>query len=152
MDCLTIKPHGRKNSSVRMLQVPVCHDSLTIVSHVLHHHSPQLSSQYHDSAKKKPYLFTGPEISKWKKQVHSMQCNKALSLTPCLRSTLRTAHVTPAFMRRKQDAHSLGRPRQHARVYTNQSLKASCFQGYQRSEGGWCLFSFEAHFPSPVVS
>lgn len=33
-------------------------------------------------------------------------------------------------------------------MYTRQPLKAPCSQGYQWSEGGWCLLSFEARFPS----
>lgn len=33
-------------------------------------------------------------------------------------------------------------------MYARQTLKAPCSQGYQWSEGGWCLLSFEAHFPS----
>lgn len=67
------------------------------------------------------------------------------SLTPRPWSTLRRAHVTPVLM---QDAHTNTR----MCMYTQQSLKALCCQGYQWVEGGWCLLSFEACFPSPEVS
>lgn len=84
-------------------------DSLTIISHVLHHLSPQLSPFYHHSSKKKKLPVPGSlyfQVEKNRYIQGVMQGNKVLSLTPCLRSTLRTAHVTPVFMRRKQDAHS----------------------------------------------
>lgn len=37
----------------------------------------------------------------------------------------------------------------HTRVYASQPLKALRVQGYQQSEDGWCLLSFEARFPFP---
>lgn len=80
-----------------------------------------------------------------------MQWNKVLALTPCLRSTLRTAHVTPVFMRRKQDAHllSLTPVLTHACVYKPVS------QGFMFSrlsaEWGWLVFA-QLWGPFPIPS
>lgn len=85
-------------------------DSLTIISHVLHHLSPQLSPFYHHSSKKKKNMTCSWVLifpnGKNRYIQGAMQWIEVLSLTPCLRSTLRTAHVTAVFMRRKQDTRS----------------------------------------------
>lgn len=71
------------------------------------------------------------------------------SLTPRWRCTLRRAHVTLALTLTCVRSHT-GQQDTHAHTYvcTQQPFKAPRSQGYQPSEGGRCLLSFEACFPS----